>query len=250
MFYVCLANYFYVTSTILLLLILGQLSGANIADRYSAIKNRLSLGVKGMKPVFFVTICLVALWGGSQAAEAATLTTSGSLITGATDIVVGSSTYDVSFGDGTCSGLFGGCDAQSDFPFGNVTDALAAMDALDTLFISSSVSVAEAFNGCSGGGFNISGCLIYTPYKLNSGGVDPSLDVAQIQFLENVTNIVGMLSSTASVLDNTVNPNFGDNATYAVWTLTAAVPVPASVWLFGSGLLGLIGIARRKGLLN
>jgi len=25
-----------------------------------------------------------------------------------------------------------------------------------------------------------------------------------------------------------------------------AVPVPAAVWLFGSGLLGLIGIARRK----
>ena len=28
--------------------------------------------------------------------------------------------------------------------------------------------------------------------------------------------------------------------------LVKAVPVPAAVWLFGSGLLGLIGIARRK----
>ena len=27
---------------------------------------------------------------------------------------------------------------------------------------------------------------------------------------------------------------------------TSTVPVPASVWLFGSGLLGLIGVARRK----
>src|SRR3989344_819417 len=27
---------------------------------------------------------------------------------------------------------------------------------------------------------------------------------------------------------------------------TAPVPVPAAVWLFGSGLLGLIGVARRK----
>ena len=27
---------------------------------------------------------------------------------------------------------------------------------------------------------------------------------------------------------------------------TAVVPVPASVWLFGSGLLGLVGVARRK----
>ena len=29
-------------------------------------------------------------------------------------------------------------------------------------------------------------------------------------------------------------------------SLVSAVPLPASVWLFGSGLLGLIGIARRK----
>ena len=27
---------------------------------------------------------------------------------------------------------------------------------------------------------------------------------------------------------------------------TSTVPLPASVWLFGSGLLGLVGIARRK----
>jgi hypothetical protein len=27
---------------------------------------------------------------------------------------------------------------------------------------------------------------------------------------------------------------------------TAVVPVPAAVWLFGSGLLGLVGMARRK----
>ena len=31
------------------------------------------------------------------------------------------------------------------------------------------------------------------------------------------------------------------------WAVRAGdVPVPAAVWLFGSGLLGLIGIARRK----
>jgi hypothetical protein len=26
----------------------------------------------------------------------------------------------------------------------------------------------------------------------------------------------------------------------------SAVPVPAAVWLFGSGLVGLIGVARRR----
>ena len=29
-------------------------------------------------------------------------------------------------------------------------------------------------------------------------------------------------------------------------TNVSAVPVPAAVWLFGSGLLGLVGVARRK----
>jgi hypothetical protein len=29
-------------------------------------------------------------------------------------------------------------------------------------------------------------------------------------------------------------------------TFTNAVPIPPALWLFGSGLLGLIGIARRK----
>jgi len=37
---------------------------------------------------------------------------------------------------------------------------------------------------------------------------------------------------------------------YATWQVTTLpltpVPVPAAVWLFGSGLLGLVGVARRK----
>ena len=41
------------------------------------------------------------------------------------------------------------------------------------------------------------------------------------------------------------NANFSVNAaSYEV--NPAVVPVPAAVWLFGSGLLGLVGVARRK----
>ena len=32
----------------------------------------------------------------------------------------------------------------------------------------------------------------------------------------------------------------------ATWAVATVVPVPAAVWLFGSGLIGLVGIARRK----
>lgn len=38
-----------------------------------------------------------------------------------------------------------------------------------------------------------------------------------------------------------------DHTYEEIWmTRPSAVPVPAAVWLFGSGLVGLIGIARRK----
>jgi hypothetical protein len=54
----------------------------------------------------------------------------------------------------------------------------------------------------------------------------------------------------------------GFDATEAIWSFSAesstsysmtvtvagipAVPVPAAIWLFGSGLIGLVGVARRK----
>ena len=50
----------------------------------------------------------------------------------------------------------------------------------------------------------------------------------------------GVLESTAAVWELTTRYN----TSYGI-TVTA-VPVPAAVWLFGSGLIGLAGIARRK----
>ena len=47
----------------------------------------------------------------------------------------------------------------------------------------------------------------------------------------------------------TLGENEETLATNVYWTIDAqisAVPVPAAAWLFGSGLLGLVGVARRK----
>jgi len=41
-------------------------------------------------------------------------------------------------------------------------------------------------------------------------------------------------------------PFAGDNITFAFEGTVSAVPIPAAVWLFGSGLIGLVGLARRK----
>ncbi len=45
---------------------------------------------------------------------------------------------------------------------------------------------------------------------------------------------------------NTENAFGGNNISHLTAYTTQVVPVPAAVWLFGSGLLGLVGIARRK----
>ena len=41
-------------------------------------------------------------------------------------------------------------------------------------------------------------------------------------------------------------PFNGQIGTYAVQGTYSAVPVPAAVWLMGSGLVGLVGVARRR----
>ena len=54
----------------------------------------------------------------------------------------------------------------------------------------------------------------------------------------------GMLIVTAS----TVPDNYGDFVIdrSSLVVETSTIPIPSAVWLFGSGLLGLIGVARKK----
>lgn len=40
--------------------------------------------------------------------------------------------------------------------------------------------------------------------------------------------------------------NFGFDGTVTNVSVSTVVPIPAAVWLFGSGILGLIGVSRRK----
>jgi len=58
-----------------------------------------------------------------------------------------------------------------------------------------------------------------------------------------------LTGDTLSVTFNAVsgtNYAFGAETTSSVYSSVSAVPVPAAAWLFGSGLFGLVGAARRK----
>ena len=84
---------------------------------------------------------------------------------------------------------------------------------------------------------------IYTGTGYGNG--DPTYVDAYVgQWLQN-PNQFNNLGFAATDVSYTLDTGSNDYSTWAVWEVSE-VPIPAAVWLFGSGLIGLIGIARRK----
>lgn len=96
---------------------------------------------------------------------------------------------------------------------------------------------------------------------MNTGPGCNGLTIAtQVNAYTINTNFATLGTCTTGMTNDTVggspmtSPAFsGYNANFDILSVhynsfaaTPAVPVPAAVWLFGSGLLGLVGIARRK----
>jgi hypothetical protein len=135
--------------------------------------------------------------------------------------------YDVAFINDTGSNLFG-----SGFDFDNPEDAGAAIIQVNNaLNLNNPVPTGASSVGADQffipalerfGFWGAFGSEFFSP-----GGV-PGWDACEVDCLSGVTIL---------------NPS--DAYTYATFQ-TSAIPVPAAVWLFGSGLLGLIGIARKK----
>lgn len=110
---------------------------------------------------------------------------------------------------------------------------------------------------------NTNGSAIATPGTLPIAAYFPTLPMQNwaSQAVFNATGGVGdslpfyfLTASSTSAGAPATNTKYA-SATGAAfnWTLNAdgslaysAVPIPAAVWLFGSGLLGLIGITRRR----
>ena len=80
----------------------------------------------------------------------------------------------------------------------------------------------------------------YVNFTFSGNGLLPNQD-SYFFFLD--TTAMNYAKTARFDLTNLAqNPISGSFAAYS----PSAVPVPAAVWLFGSGLLGLIGVARRK----
>jgi hypothetical protein len=168
-------------------------------------------------------------------------------LTGATGILIGGSSYDVTFLDGTCVALFGGCDASSDFEFQTLVDANAASQALlDQVLLNGAVPYDGAYYltvGCSPNSNNL--CVILTPYSLGFDTLHRPVFLASV-----AVNTSGTTSDFTDTAFGTLNFDSGDTPiyTWARFTPSAGgVPEP-STWAMMLLGFGAIGLAMRRRL--
>ena len=100
----------------------------------------------------------------------------------------------------------------------------------------------EMHHSCCRSGFRFQWCL--TPLKF--GRFAPcTVDLVTDSCFATLFDESDTGADTASVLLSLDGSLRDTNPARIEYSFTV-IPVPAAVWLFGSGLLGLVGIARRK----
>ena len=176
----------------------------------------------------------------AQATIAVVIDSPSGKLKGFTGVAVGSIIYNVTFIEGTVPAIFPG----GLYDFTQQNDALNAANALLTaydLFPQFDNTPANTF-GCTSPFI----CNILTPYNTNStSGVTNHSEFLNLPFgsflsLPDSTGIVG----TNAGFNSTSNTDF----VFADWTPqnTSTVPEPTAMLLIGLGLLGLLGVSRRK----
>ena len=156
---------------------------------------------------------------------------------------IGGTLYNVTFHDSAGASFNALWDADDDGVFGggsslfntaptfwgDATGAQAATSAIIT-----ALGISDASTGSSDS--------FFIPYQTRSAGgqITASVDTIDVYF-DIFDSLMDDLSATTAV-DDFVSSNY-DVRPYTSFTV---VPVPAAVWLFGTGLIGLIGVARRK----
>ena len=184
----------------------------------------------------------------SVISTAATLVVQNGALMGATNVDVNGVLYNVQFLSGSCIDLYSGCDENTDFPFTNpdnlndgVLLATAMQALLDQVFLDTPLGSFDSSPGLTNGcGSEVIDCFVGTPLWVSAGGGTGVTSAYNTSNRDSVT--AGGGSTSDAVLG--IDPN--SRSTYAVWSQTTVVPVPAAFWLFGSGLLGLIGCSRRS----
>lgn len=118
--------------------------------------------------------------------------------------------------------------------------AAGFQDGFSFFYTSSTAATVDVFDGLNATGNLLGSINLAAQHTANNCTGDPT------GVFCNWDPIGVAFAGTALSVDfsGTANQTGYDNVTFG--SETPAIPVPAAVWLFGSGLIGLIGIARRK----
>ncbi len=119
------------------------------------------------------------------------------------------------------------------------TDAYAQFDFYTTQY-AFAIDILDALdNGTSGGS------LLVT-----IDGVETAFFTTPVDLANHNQLFLGLISDTGFTSVKVRGDTGGSNDVLRLdrmrYSSVSAVPVPASVWLFGTGLVGLVGVARRR----
>ena len=138
------------------------------------------------------------------------------------------SEYYVNFEPATANDIYGPTEPRS-YTFDNVGDAQAANDA-----------IIAALNAHTGAEITLVGGVLSrnnsNEYSIGYGDMSGNINVVTAMY-DGSTDWINNGSGAESASDEFI---------YAEFTQTSAVPIPAAAWLFGSALIGLAGIKRKK----
>ncbi|WP_308515709.1 PEPxxWA-CTERM sorting domain-containing protein [Sphingomonas flavescens] len=188
-------------------------------------------------------IAVITAISVTASASAATLVVNSSgILTGATGVSINGHLYDVQFLEGTCTTLYSGCDANSDFDFfSNSADAAGAGQALlDQVLIDGpagnfDTDLSKTY-GCTVPGLTSGLCTFLIPTVAGAAGF-PTTVLYTTNGASDLADNPSIVSSYPPTLDTT-----GTFAVYAKFTAsTSSVPEPATwaMMLCGFGALGL-----------
>ena len=130
-------------------------------------------------------------------------------------------------------------------------DQITATGTFDDNVLSGGTGTID-FSQDSGNSFTIAvGSITY--FESDDSGY-ASLDLPTISLLSGSLDAFNFsttldgngFDSFSNIFDGLDLNGYGINGTWNSTVTLSPVPVPAAVWLFGSGLIGLAGVARRK----
>ena len=162
-------------------------------------------------------------------------------ITGAQQVDVNGTMYDVAFVDGSCVGLFNGCDGIADFTFSTRDQAVSAASALLTTVFVDGESGNFDTDPTLTAGCTDTPCIVATPYRFDQNYQIVGYSEAANYGVNGYDAINGF---SGAYIDDDFSTS--TTTTYAIWSLSMpAVPLPPALPLFLSGLIGLL-LRRRR----